>query len=166
MKTYQSIMLASVLGLAVAGCTHETADKAVEKTKETATTAAKDIKSASEQAADKSTEVAGKAAGETKEIAGKTADTTKEIAGQVATKTKEVSEATVEVVTDSWITTKITAKLADETILEGHHISVHTKDHVVTLKGSVKTAAAKAKAESIAKGTKGVTRVVSQIAVK
>lgn len=177
MKTYQSLILASLLGLVVAGCSQESVDKAEEKTKESAATAAKETEAAGEKAADatksfgekvagKTAEVAGKAAGETKEIAGKTADATKEMAGKVATKTKEVSEATAEAITDGWITTKITAKFADETILEGHRINVDTNDHVVTLKGTVRTAAAKAKAESIAKGTKGVTRVVNQIVVK
>ena len=144
MKTYLSIAFACVLALAVAGCSQESADKA----------------------ADRTAEVAGKAAGETKNVGEKIADKTADVAGKVATKTKEISEATAEVVTDGWITTKITAKFADEIILEGSRIDVDTKDHVVTLKGSAKSASAKSKAESIAKGTKGVTKVVNQIVVK
>jgi hyperosmotically inducible periplasmic protein len=155
MKTYLSIAFATALALAVAGCSQESADKAAEKAKDTSQKAAGEAKNVGEKIADKTAEVAGKAAGETKDIAGK-----------VATKTKEVSEATADVVTDGWITTKITAKFADETILEGSRIDVDTKDHVVTLKGSVKSASAKSKAESIAKGTKGVTKVVNQIVVR
>jgi hyperosmotically inducible periplasmic protein len=162
MRIVNAIVLAGVFGLVAAGCSQESADKA----KETSQKAAEEAKNVGEKVADKTADVVGKAAGETAEIAAKTADKTKEIAGKVATKTKEASEATAEAVTDGWITTKITAKFADETILEGSRIDVDTKDHVVTLKGTVKSAAMKAKAESIAHGTKGVTRVINQIVVK
>ncbi len=155
MRTCLSIAFAGVLALAAAGCSQESADKAAEQAKDASQKAADETKNVGEKIADKTADVAGKVAGETKDIAGK-----------VATKTKEVSEATADVVTDGWITTKITAKFADETILEGSRIDVDTKDHVVTLKGRVKSGSAKSKAESIAKGTKGVTKVVNQIVVK
>jgi hypothetical protein len=166
MKTRFPIAFACVLALAAAGCSQESADKAADQARDTSQKAADEAKNVGEKIADKTADVVGKAAGETAEIAAKTADKTKEIAGTVAAKTKEASEATAEAVTDGWITTKITAKFADETILEGSRIDVDTKDHVVTLKGTVKSSAMKAKAESIAHGTKGVTRVINQIVVK
>jgi hyperosmotically inducible periplasmic protein len=162
MRIVDAVVLAGVFGLAAAGCTQESADKA----KDTGQKVADETKNVGQKVADKTASAVGKAAGETAEIAVKTADKTKEIAGEVATKTKEASAATAEAVTDGWITTKITAKFADETILEGSHIDVDTSNHVVTLKGTAKSAAAKAKAASIASGTKGVTRVINQIAVK
>ena len=51
-------------------------------------------------------------------------------------------------------------------MLERSDITVDTTDHVVVLKGSVRSAAAKAKAGEIAKGTEGVTSVVNLLVVK
>jgi osmotically-inducible protein OsmY len=43
---------------------------------------------------------------------------------------------------------------------------VDTTNHVVTLKGSVRSSAARSRAVAIAAGTEGVTRVVDQLVVK
>lgn len=113
------------------------------------------------------TERAGeKIADVTKEAAQKTGEKTKEIAGTAAKKTKEVASATSEATTDGWITTKVKTKFFDETLLKGSDINVDTNDHVVTLKGTVASSAAKARAAAIAGGTEGVTRVVNQLVVK
>jgi len=44
-------------------------------------------------------------------------------------------------------------------------INVDTKDRVVTLKGTVRSSAAKARAAEIARSTEGVTKVVNQLVV-
>ena len=75
-----------------------------------------------------------------------------------------VSE-TASKVTDGWITTKLKAKFSDETALNGSHIDVDTSDHVVTLKGSVKSSNARNVAATIARGTEGVTLVVNELTV-
>jgi osmotically-inducible protein OsmY len=115
--------------------------------------------------ADKTKAIAGKTADKTKEIAGKTADKTTEIAGDLAAKTRALAATTGEAISDTWITTKVSAKFADETVLNGSSVNVETSDRVVTLKGRVASAAAKDRAEAIARGTQGVTRVVNQIVV-
>ena len=51
-------------------------------------------------------------------------------------------------------------------MLNGRDINVDTADHVVTLRGTVLSDAAKARAEVIASGTEGMTRVVNQLVVK
>ena len=101
-----------------------------------------------------------------KEVVQEVEDKTKEIAGEIADKGKEIVSATGEAITDGWITTKVTAKFADEKLLEDSKINVETNDHVVTLKGTVGTDAAKKRAATIAGGTEGVVRVVDQIVVK
>ena len=63
-------------------------------------------------------------------------------------------------------TTKVSAKFADETLLEDSDINVDTNNHVVTLKGVVASDAAKTRAATIARGTEGVTRVVNELAVR
>lgn len=101
----------------------------------------------------------------TKEIAVKTADKTKDIARAVGSGTKNVVSATGEVITDTWITARVSARFVDEALLKGSDINVDAKDHVVTLRGTVKSNAAKARAAAIAGGTEGVKHVVNQLVV-
>jgi len=84
---------------------------------------------------------------------------------QAATKTKEATQKTGEAITDSSITTKIKADFVNEKSLKGSDIDVDTNEHVVTLKGTVASAAGKARAEQIAKHTKGVTKVVDNLTI-
>lgn len=88
------------------------------------------------------------------------------MAGAVAEKGKEAAVATAAAATDGWITTKLKAKFADESALEGSDINVDTSDHVVRLRGTVPSRAAKARAALIARGTENVARVVNQLVVK
>jgi len=66
---------------------------------------------------------------------------------------------------DEWITMKIQSKYFLDNDVKGREINVDTVKGVVTLKGSVTTAAEKSQAEQIARDTEGVTRVVSQLTV-
>jgi hyperosmotically inducible protein len=134
--------------------TADAVDKAVDETKEAGDKAADDTKNVAEEIGDK-----------TKEVAGKTADKTKEIAGEVVEKSKDVVSATGEQITDGWITTKVSGKFVDETLLKDSKINVDSKDHVVTLKGNVRSDAARARAVAIARGTEGVVRVIDQLVV-
>jgi osmotically-inducible protein OsmY len=102
----------------------------------------------------------------TKEVAGEAAEKTKEAVAEVADKSKEVVSATGEKITDGWITTKVSAKLADEKLLKGSHVNVDTKERVVTLKGTVGTTDAKKRAVMVAGGTEGVLQVVDEVVVK
>src|SRR5688572_20940716 len=98
----------------------------------------------------------------TKDLAEKAADKTKEVAEDVADKSKEIVSATGEAITDGWITTKVKAKFADEKLLKDSNITVDTDAHVVTLKGTVVSEAAKSRAATIVSGTEGVMGVVNQ----
>jgi osmotically-inducible protein OsmY len=70
------------------------------------------------------------------------------------------------VITDDWITTKVKAKFLDVELLKKSDINVDTKDHVVTLKGTVASIAARNRAAYIAADMEGVTGVVNQLVVK
>jgi hyperosmotically inducible periplasmic protein len=107
-----------------------------------------------------------KAEEETKEATQKIEDKAQEIAGDIADKSKEIVSATGEAINDGWITTKVKAKFADEKLLKDSKIDVDTKDRVVTLKGTVASAAAKTQAMTIARGTEGVLSVVDELAVR
>ena len=101
----------------------------------------------------------------TKEGAEKVGEKTKKGAEKVVDKTKEGLSKTGEVITDAWITTRVKSKFVGEDLLKDSDINVDTKDHVVTLKGTVMSAAGRARAASQAKEVEGVHRVVNQLTV-
>jgi hyperosmotically inducible protein len=119
--------------------------------------------------ADKTMEKAGEksknAAEKTKDATVKGAEKTKDAAVKVGEKTNDVAATTGEVITDAWITTKLKADFVNEDTLKGSDINVDTNNHVVTLKGTVALAAGKARAEEIAKTTKGVNRVINTLVI-
>jgi hyperosmotically inducible periplasmic protein len=84
----------------------------------------------------------------------------------VADRMKAGLSKTGEKITDAWITTKVKWFFVGEDALDDSSIDVDTKDHVVTLKGTVKSAAGKARAVQLAKNTDGVTKVVDQLTIK
>jgi len=105
------------------------------------------------------------AAKDTKDATAKGADKTKNAAEKAGEKTKDAVATTGEVINDAWITSKISADFVNEDTLKGSDINVDTKDHVVTLKGTVASAAGKARAEEIAKKTSGVKRVNNTLTI-
>lgn len=73
---------------------------------------------------------------------------------------------TGEKISDAWITTKVNWFFVGEDTLKGSHIDVDTKDNVVTLKGTVASAAGRTRAVELAKQTEGVKNVVDQLTVR
>ena len=73
---------------------------------------------------------------------------------------------TGEAITDAWITAKVKWFYVGEDSLKGSEINVDTDHHVVTLRGTVATAAGKARAVELAKETDGVSRVDDHLVVK
>jgi hyperosmotically inducible protein len=69
------------------------------------------------------------------------------------------------VIGDAGITAAVKTKLLADTRVSGLAIDVDTKDGVVTLSGTVKTAAQKAAALEITKGTDNVRSVQDQLKV-
>ena len=67
---------------------------------------------------------------------------------------------------DAGITAKVHTGLAKDPDLSTLKIDVDTKDGVVTLKGPAPNAAAKERAETIAKGVEGVKSVNNDLEVK
>jgi hyperosmotically inducible protein len=114
---------------------------------------------------DKAGEKTKNAAEKTKDATVKGAEKTKDAAVKVGEKTKDVAATTGEAITDAWITTKLKADFVNEDTLKGSDINVDTNNHVVTLKGTVASAAGKARAAEIAKTTKGVNRVINTLTI-
>jgi hyperosmotically inducible protein len=85
----------------------------------------------------------------------------------VTDRIKSGMNKTGEAITDAWITTKVKWYLAkDDGLRSVTSIDVDTKDNVVTLKGSVKTAAEKSRAVELAHKADGVKKVVDQLTIK
>ena len=117
------------------------------------------------EAMDKAGEKTKSAAVKTKDATVKGAEKTKDAAVKVGEKTKDVAGTTGEAITDAWITTKLKADFVNEDTLKGSDINVDTDNHVVTLKGTVASAAGKARAAEIAKTTKGVKSVINTLTI-
>ena len=97
----------------------------------------------------------------------KAADKTASAADKAADKTASAANKTGRAVDDGWIKSKIYSQyLLDwNTVLDDSDIDIDVNNNMVTLNGTVKTAAAKAKAVSIAKATDGVKGVKDNLKV-
>ena len=70
-----------------------------------------------------------------------------------------------EKIDDAWITAKVKWFMMGDDLLDGSDINVDTAKNVVTLKGTVKTAAGRTRAIALAKDTEGVKSVVNQLTI-
>ncbi len=91
-------------------------------------------------------------------------------AAQAAETTKDKAQATAsktaDTVSDAAITTSVKSKLAANKSVSASKIDVDTSDGVVTLNGSVHSAAAKTTAARLAREAKGVKRVENNLTVE
>ena len=133
--------------LAIGVAKHETDADRTTAAKADADAAAHDTTHAAKEAGHDAKESA-------KHAAKKTSDATKDTAG-----------TTGEAVTDGWITTKVKSSFVGVDALDGSDINVDTNEHIVTLKGTVASAAGRAEAVRIAKSVKGVTKVEEQLTI-
>jgi len=84
---------------------------------------------------------------------------------KAAQQAKETAQKSGNAVKDSWVTMKVHSQFVPEDTLEGSDIDVDTKAGVVTLTGTVVTAAGRARAVAIAKATDGVTSVNDRLRI-
>ena len=125
----------------------------------------KEVKGTAGRAAEKTKDKAEHVGEKTKDGLEKAGEKTKDGAVKVADKTKEALSKTGEVITDSWITSRVHSKFVGEDLLKGSDINVDTNNHVVTLRGTVATAAARARAIAEAKEVEGVHSVVDHLTI-
>jgi len=81
----------------------------------------------------------------------------------VGNKTKDGVSKTGEVMSDTWITSRVSARFVNEATLKESNINVDTNAHIVTLMGTVVTPAGRARAGVVARETEGVRRVVNNL---
>jgi hyperosmotically inducible periplasmic protein len=130
-------------------------------------------KSTIDAAADKTKAGVNKGVDATATAAKKTTDAvekgavkTEEGVAKAAEKTGEALSKTGAAISDATVTTNVKAKFSNEKILQNTAIDVDTKDHVVTLKGTVGSSDAKARAGAVAASIDGVARVNNELIVR
>lgn len=70
-----------------------------------------------------------------------------------------------EAISDAWITTKVNWFFMGEDALDGSDINVDTNNNVVTLKGTVRSEAGRARAKVLAERTEGVKSVRDELTI-
>lgn len=83
----------------------------------------------------------------------------------IADRTKAGLSKTGEKISDAWITTKVKWFVMRDDVLDDSDINVDTRDNVVTLKGTVPTAAGRQRAAELARNTEGVKQVLDQLTI-
>ena len=114
----------------------------------------------------KAVDATAKAAGKTKQGVKKGVGATEKGVGKAAEKTSEGIGKAGEKMTDASITTGVKTELTGEPLLKESAIDVDTSNQVVTLRGTVPSDAAKARAATVASNAKGVARVVNELVVR
>ena len=116
-----------------------------------------------DRAGDKAAHTADKAGDKT----ARTADKAEDKMDRAGDKTAGAAKKTGRSIDDGWIKSKIYAQyMADwNTVLDDSNIDIDVTNNMVVLNGTVKTAAAKTKAVSIAKATDGVKGVKDNLKV-
>jgi osmotically-inducible protein OsmY len=87
------------------------------------------------------------------------------LVGAQAAMTADKSEKVEQFVDDAAITTAVKAKLAADKVKTLVRVSVDTVGGVVTLTGTVESAKQKKHAQEVARGVKGVSKVVNNLQI-
>jgi hyperosmotically inducible periplasmic protein len=85
--------------------------------------------------------------------------------GTAGRETKDAAKSTAKAVSDGWIKSKIYSQFLTEDALDDSDINLDVQRGVVTLKGTVASAAGESRAEQIAKATDGVKSVNNNLKV-
>ena len=86
--------------------------------------------------------------------------------GDAAARTYEAAATAGSVTLDAWITTRVKTRLVRHELLKDSDVTVVTDERVVTLTGTTASSPAMLKAAAIARGTRGVERIVNHLGVK
>ncbi len=111
-------------------------------------------------------EAAADAKAKTEAGAASAGSSMKQGAAEATQAVKDAGSSVAAKVDDATITASVSAGLAKDPDLSAVKINVDTKGGAVTLNGPAPTAAAKARAEDIAKGVEGVSSVDNKLEVK
>jgi hyperosmotically inducible periplasmic protein len=127
--------------------------------------AADETKHATKDAAAEASAKTSKAGEDVREQANDAKKDAKDTANNAERETREATGTAGQAVSDSWITTKVKSSFVGVDALEGSDINVDTNGHVVTLTGTVASAAGRARAVSLAKQVEGVKSVKDELTI-
>ena len=143
----------------------EKAKDAGEKAKEGAVKVGEKTKDGAVTVAEKTKDGAVTAAEKTKDGAVTAAEKTKDGAVIVAEKTRDGVGKVAGEITDAFILSTVKSKFVGEDVLKGSDINVDCDQHIVSLRGTVPTAAARDRALQLARSTDGVQRVIDDLTI-
>lgn len=103
---------------------------------------------------------------EARETAGTAGAKARELGQEVAQRTEAAADQARQEAAEGAITGKIKAKMALDDTVRARDIGVETEGTVVTLTGTVETAAQRDRALQLARETEGVTRVVDKLQLR
>jgi hypothetical protein len=89
----------------------------------------------------------------------------KAVGAEVGAKTAQAANRAEEVLSDAALTAKIKSKMALDDLVQARTIDVTTTNHVVTLRGNVRSVAEHDRAVQLAKEKAGVSEVVDRLGV-
>jgi hyperosmotically inducible protein len=124
-----------------------------------------DASSADKDAVDKTKDAVDTAAEKTGKAVATAGEKSKEGVQTVGEKSKEGVQKASSEVTDAYILSRVNSKFVGVDVLKDSNINVDSDNQVVTLKGTVPSEAARARAIALAKETEGVKRVVDRLTV-
>ena len=110
-------------------------------------------------------EAAGTAGEKVGDAAAKAGDKVGDAAAKAGDKIGDAANNTYDATADAAVTAKVKTKFLADTTISGLKIDVDTKGNVVTLSGTVATAAEKRHAVEVARATDGVKSVVDRLKV-
>jgi hyperosmotically inducible periplasmic protein len=143
----------------------DAAHDASKSTKQAARDANDDVKDTAREAKHDAKDAAHEAKRDTKDAAHEAKHDAKDTAGTAGRETREATGTAGQAVNDGWITTKVKSSFVGVDALEGSDIDVDTNGHVVTLRGTVPSEAARARAISLAKQVDGVKSVKDDLKI-
>jgi hyperosmotically inducible periplasmic protein len=138
---------------------------ASKSTKQAAREANDDVKDTAREAKHDAKDAAHEAKHDTKDAAHEAKHDAKDTASTAGRETSEATGTAGQAVNDGWITTKVKSSFVGVDALEGSDIDVDTNGHVVTLRGTVPSEAARARAISLAKQVDGVKSVKDDLKI-
>ena len=166
------LSLTAVLALGMAACTKTDQEKVGEHASEAAgqagmaaSEAATSMGDAAREAASDAAAATSDAAADARAAASDLSQDVKEGAQDAAQAASNAATAVGEAVADAAITAAVNAEFAKDAAVSALQINVDTNNGAVTLKGTVKDDAAKARAEDIAKAVKGVKSVQNELTI-
>jgi len=158
-----------IVGVAKKGTTgsdmKDATHDASKSTNEAARDAKDDVKDAAREAKHDANDAAHEAKHGTTDAAHEAKHHAKDTASTAGRETSKATGTAGQAVNDGWITTKVKSSFVGVDALEGSDINVDTNGHVVTLRGTVPSEAARARAISLAKQVEGVTSVKDDLTV-